>query len=57
MRPTPGKNHPPNRNDWQTIVLVLLLWEFKGRVVTALTPADHGEARQRVGAADSPKKS
>src|SRR5687768_2611559 len=38
MRPTRLEKPPVNRNDWKTIrALLPYVWEFKGRVVTALT--------------------
>ena len=38
MRPTRLEKPSANRNDWQTIRSLLpYLWEFKGRVITALT--------------------
>lgn len=38
MRPTRLEKPPANRNDWKTIhALLPYLWEFKGRVVIALT--------------------
>ena len=38
MRPTRLEKPPANRNDWKTIRSLLpYLWEFKGRVIAALT--------------------